>query len=146
MPGKKSKSLEEQFEELKKNFNMMAKMVKDKKTREKAVKKEVKNPVKKPTVARKQSIENIPIELSREEFTRLRDQTKIVMQEKAEKRQERQLTRTIEGAQPRPLNKYQQFIKDTIASLKELEPETPTKEHFWSAVNMWKVHKKTFEK
>jgi hypothetical protein len=41
----------------------------------------------------------------------------------------------------RPLNVYQQFMKDNIAELKRLYPNDSVKQRFKAAVDLWRKHK-----
>lgn len=51
---------------------------------------------------------------------------------------------TVESDQPkRPLNVYQQFMKDNIALLKIAHPNDSAKFRFSTAVQMWRDHKRT---
>jgi len=126
-----NKKIEEQLEELKRQFEQMNK----KKTNAK------KEAPKKATASKKKEPIDIPTNLNKREFNKLRKQTEEIMVQREERRREREESRTAEGVERRPLNKYQQFIKDTVAVLKIEEPETSVSDHFWEAVNMWKVHK-----
>lgn len=50
---------------------------------------------------------------------------------------------TVESDQPkRPLNVYQQFMKDNIALLKIAHPNDSAKFRFSTAVQLWRDHKK----
>lgn len=135
MPKKNIDVTPEQYEILKNLFG--AKKAAGKKASPKKT-----SPKKAKPAEKAKAAEDIPMKMSKKETISMYKQ---ILREDEKRREERE-QRTEEDAEKRPLNRYQQFIKDTIDQLQEHDSSVERGVHFRYALRIWKMHKKTHMK
>lgn len=97
---------------------------------------------KKAKPAEKAKAEEVPMKMSKKETISM---YKKILGEDEKRREERE-KRTEDDAEKRPLNRYQQFIKDTIDQLQEYDSSVERGVHFRYALRIWKMHKSNYQK